>query len=62
MPIFEYLCDDCGEKCEKIQSQPLEQITCPSCGKKAGRIVSVFSAAEPGTGGGCTPTGGSGFG
>ena len=62
MPIYEYLCDHCGEKSEKIQSQPLEQITCQECGKKAGRIVSIFASRENGSGQACGPAPGSGFG
>ena len=61
MPIYEYLCESCGERNEKIQGQPLEQITCPTCGKKAKRIVSITAAAGHETGGSCAPSG-SGFG
>jgi len=62
MPIYEYLCENCGEKNEKIQSQPLEQITCPACGQKAGRIVSMFSPQETSAESGCVSPSGSGFG
>jgi putative FmdB family regulatory protein len=36
MPIFEYLCDDCGTKFEKLVRRAggvTEQIECPSCGR-----------------------------
>ncbi|PLY03113.1 MAG: zinc ribbon domain-containing protein [Desulfuromonas sp.] len=62
MPIFEYLCDDCGQKIEKIQAQPAEQITCPSCDRKATRVVSMTSAPAGGTGTNCPTPSGSGFG
>jgi putative FmdB family regulatory protein len=34
MPIFEYLCEDCGSKFEKLVRRPgAEQVLCPSCGE-----------------------------
>lgn len=34
MPIFEYLCEDCGNKFEKLVRRPgLDQVLCPSCGQ-----------------------------
>jgi len=57
MPIYEYLCERCGEKAEKIQSQPLEQMTCPACGQKAKRVVSITSSTGHGETGGCAPSG-----
>ena len=33
MPIFEYLCDDCGNKFEKlVRSAEADGVACPSCG------------------------------
>ena len=34
MPIFEYLCDDCGNKFEKLvrRSAEADGVECPSCG------------------------------
>jgi len=33
MPIYEYLCDDCGTSFEKLVRQPeAAHIDCPSCG------------------------------
>ena len=36
MPIFEYACNDCGTKFEKLvrRSAEAEQIECPSCGER----------------------------
>jgi putative FmdB family regulatory protein len=36
MPIFEYSCDDCGTKFEKLVRRSAEAyaIECPSCGEK----------------------------
>lgn len=61
MPIFEYRCRSCGETIEKIQRQPQEEITCSNCGKKAKRVVSLFSAGAGALSGGCSAPGGSGF-
>ena len=34
MPIFEYLCDDCGTKFEKlVRGGPSGSVLCPSCGQ-----------------------------
>jgi putative FmdB family regulatory protein len=34
MPIFEYKCEDCGSKFEKLVRRPgAEDVLCPSCGK-----------------------------
>ncbi len=35
MPIFEYSCDDCGSKFEKLvrRSAEAESVRCPSCGQ-----------------------------
>ena len=62
MPIYEYHCSDCHVRTEKIQSQPLEQITCPGCGKKAARVVSLTSVSTSESAGNCPAPSGSGFG
>ena len=35
MPIFEYACDDCGTKFEKLvrRSTEADAVHCPSCGR-----------------------------
>ncbi len=35
MPIYEYACQDCGTKFEKLirRDSDLEQLACPSCGE-----------------------------
>lgn len=43
MPIFEYLCEDCGTKFEKLVRRPgADQVLCPSCGKS--HLEQQFSA------------------
>jgi len=48
MPIFEYLCDDCGTKFEKLVRRD-DQVLCPSCGKNhLTAQFSTFSARASG--------------
>jgi putative FmdB family regulatory protein len=43
MPIFEYLCEDCGNKFEKLVRRPgADQVLCPSCGQS--HLEQQFSA------------------
>ena len=47
MPIFEYLCADCGTKFEKLvrRSDDADSLVCPSCGlKHLQQELSTFSA------------------
>jgi putative FmdB family regulatory protein len=57
MPIFEYRCEDCGTKFEKLVRGDKPQVACPSCGEShvaqqlsvfATRAGSVKSDAMPG--------------
>jgi putative FmdB family regulatory protein len=65
MPIYEYQCDDCGERYERIVMSQRQAITCPKCASARNTVqLSVFAA--PGNGskssGGTSPeplTGGS---
>ncbi len=47
MPIYEYLCQDCGTKFEKLvrRADDVPAIECPSCGRKHLRQeLSTFAA------------------
>ena len=33
MPIYEYSCEDCGTKFEKLIRRTGEEVICPSCGQ-----------------------------
>ncbi len=47
MPIYEYRCEDCGSKFEKLVRRAAESadIECPSCGQKhLKQELSVFAA------------------
>ncbi|HEY2842303.1 MAG TPA: zinc ribbon domain-containing protein [Bryobacteraceae bacterium] len=54
MPIFEYLCDDCGSKFEKLvrraaSDSASEGVPCPSCGQEHARQqFSTFAARANG--------------
>jgi putative FmdB family regulatory protein len=51
MPIFEYSCDECGTKFEKLvrRSSDAEGVRCPSCGQN--HLTTEYStfAAHSGT-------------
>jgi putative FmdB family regulatory protein len=54
MPIYEYICDSCNERFEKIVINKQQEISCPNCSsKKASIQLSVFATA------GGSPPGGS---
>lgn len=66
MPIYEYVCDDCGERYERIVMNQSTPISCPKCasGKHTiqlsvfaapanGRKSSSGSSTMPASGGGC---------
>ncbi len=47
MPIYEYLCQDCGNKFEKLvrRASDAGEVECPSCGQKhLKQELSVFAA------------------
>jgi putative FmdB family regulatory protein len=44
MPIYEYLCDECETRFEKIVINKQQEIACPKCAsKKASIQLSVFA-------------------
>jgi putative FmdB family regulatory protein len=50
MPIYEYLCDDCGEHYERIVLSRSTKIECPKCSSARHTIqLSVFAAPANGT-------------
>lgn len=47
MPIYEYVCEDCQMRFEKIVFNKTQEIACPKCAGKRNAIqLSVFSAAS----------------
>ena len=67
MPIYEYLCDDCGARYEQLVMSNGQAIACPKCASPRHTLqLSVFSAPAKsngssdaasfsGGGCGCTP-------
>jgi putative FmdB family regulatory protein len=50
MPIYEYLCDDCGEHYERIVMNGNTSIICPKCASAKNTIqLSVFAAPANGS-------------
>jgi putative FmdB family regulatory protein len=59
MPIYEYVCDSCNERFEKIVFNKQQEIACPKCGgKKATIQLSVFATAGGSAGSPGAPSGG----
>jgi putative FmdB family regulatory protein len=53
MPIYEYKCQDCGSRFEKLirRSSDVPGLECPSCGKKhLSQELSTFAAHSGGSG------------
>ena len=52
MPIYEYRCDDCGNKFEKLvrRASDVPELECPSCGQKHLRQELSTFAAHAGNG------------
>lgn len=50
MPIFEYRCEDCGTKFEKLVRRPTEAVECPSCGQSHLKTELSTFAAHSGSG------------
>jgi putative FmdB family regulatory protein len=54
MPIYEYRCQDCDTKFEKLvrRAEDASELTCPSCGQKRLTLqLSVFAARRGGSSG-----------
>jgi len=50
MPIYEYVCDDCGEHYERIVMNGKTKVTCPKCSSAKNTIqLSVFAAPANGS-------------
>ena len=61
MPIYEYVCSDCGLKFELLcqLSQAGEAASCPHCHKSAERKLSTFACFSTDESGLSSPVGGS---
>jgi putative FmdB family regulatory protein len=55
MPIYEYVCDDCGKRYEQIVLSQSQKVACPSCSSKRHTLqLSVFSAHSGSSGNGAS--------
>jgi len=49
MPIYEYICDDCGERYERMVMSQKQAIACPKCESSKHAIqLSAFAAPANG--------------
>jgi len=47
VPIYEYICDDCGTQYEKIVLSKTQEIACPKCASKKNKLqLSVFATSN----------------
>lgn len=50
MPIYEYACESCDHKFEKLIFNTAAEVDCPSChGTKLRKLFSVFSSVSGGS-------------
>jgi putative FmdB family regulatory protein len=57
MPIYEYVCNDCGKRYEQIVLSRKQKLACPSCSSGRHTLqLSVFSAHSNSSGGGTGST------
>jgi putative FmdB family regulatory protein len=51
MPIYEYICEDCGSRYERIVLSQAKAVSCPKCASSRGALqLSVFSARSKSNG------------
>ncbi|MBI4337316.1 MAG: zinc ribbon domain-containing protein [Chloroflexi bacterium] len=62
MPLYEYACVACRNRFEKLRpaAQMDDAASCPDCGARGQRVLSVFAALSSGAGGEPVPVGGGG--
>ncbi len=61
MPIYEYICQDCGKHYEQIVLSPSQKVACPGCASERRTLqLSVFSAhtSSSGSSASARPNGG----
>ncbi|MCL6481897.1 MAG: zinc ribbon domain-containing protein [Firmicutes bacterium] len=48
MPIYEYICEDCGKRFERLVLSQAEPIACPHCASQRHTLqFSVFQTVSP---------------
>ena len=48
MPIYEYVCSQCGIRFDRLQSMGSTHAECPECGLPSKKALSLFSAVASG--------------
>jgi len=48
MPIFEYVCQNCGKEFEKLVFRTDEEVVCPACGQQSVNKLMSACAAKVG--------------
>jgi putative FmdB family regulatory protein len=60
MPIYEYVCDDCSERYERIVKNENAAVSCPKCASAKHTIqLSVFAVPSNGSKSAARPSSGS---
>ena len=61
MPVYEYRCPDCTHLFEKLVSfsAAARDVTCPTCGAQASKLLSTFAAIGVASGSAAGATAGS---
>ncbi|MEO0292600.1 MAG: zinc ribbon domain-containing protein [candidate division WOR-3 bacterium] len=58
MPVYEYICSDCGERIEVLatieEKEKGLRVICPKCGSE--KVLQVFSSFAVGSSKGSSPT------
>ncbi len=52
MPLYEFYCPKCDRKFEELCSSMHNNMPCPSCGKDAKKVISLFRTGGSSSGGG----------
>ena len=62
MPVYEYRCPECVSTYEKLVrlSEPSDEATCPACGGRGKKLLSVFASPSRGSANATAPSAGSG--
>jgi len=48
MPLFDFLCNDCGATTELLVKSARAKVACPECGsRKTQRLLSTFAVRAP---------------
>jgi putative FmdB family regulatory protein len=47
MPLFEYVCENCGERQTVLVASPPETVECPKCAHAMERTYSAFTFTMP---------------